>query len=527
MNKDKELVVMNRVSVGIDHELIVDIHAAIRRYDRIGIIGANGSGKTTLLKTIAGTQDVFSGTMSCKCTIDFVSQIHSTDTWGEQTITEYFSSHEVSYQQGLKFLAEHFTFAPDPLTFMKDLSGGQQSMVVLTSAFLVNPEVLLLDEPTNHLDFGAKNKLVQLIRNYPGAIVCVSHDTWFLEKITTTLWIIDDSHIRLFTGTYADYQQELQHKRESDDRKLEVVKKEERKLRIAKKREDVRAARSKKIGREQVHDRSMVRGALGFFKDNAEKIAGKKKQLFDAKKESIEHKKETLSARQKKTVTASIAGTQSEKTLVRIEDAVLSVFGKDILSNVSFTVRSGDRVALVGKNGSGKSSLVKTLFEIPGFETKPQAWLNKTARFEYLDQNYLLVDPEKTVLQNVIDFSGAQSERIREHLSHFMFHDSIVVEKKAKTLSGGMMARLAFVMITIAPIDLLVLDEPTNNLDIETTSAVAEMLNNYQGALIVITHDMGFLERLNIGAVGITDKTLKLVEVDELNPVAELLEQHL
>jgi ATPase subunit of ABC transporter with duplicated ATPase domains len=128
-----------------------------------------------------------------------------------------------------------------------------------------------------------------------------------------------------------------------------------------------------------------------------------------------------------------------------------------------------------------------------GFDLVPSAKINGRMRIEYLDQHYGLIDKEKSILDNVLDFSSVDRERAHQHLSHFLFDDSVLLNKKAKMLSGGMLARLAFVMLTIFPIDLLILDEPTNNLDQETISEIVAILNEYKGALLVISHDIGFL----------------------------------
>ena len=176
-------------------------------------------------------------------------------------------------------------------------------------------------------------------------------------------------------------------------------------------------------------------------------------------------------------------------------------------------MQKGDRVAVMGKNGSGKSALMKAILGQSDYLLEPKPYKNPSLRFEYLDQHYSIIDLNKSVLDNAVEFSGEQVERVRQHLSHFLFGDSLEVLKKAKDLSGGMLARLAFVMLTIAPIDLLILDEPTNNLDMETIEAIKDLLLEYKGGLIVISHDLAFIERLNIQKFYSVDKTLKQVSL--------------
>ncbi len=465
----KQILTAHNLSIGINHELLSDINFGVSKSDRIGIIGPNGSGKTTLLRTIANLEEPLSGSYSMQGSCDYIPQTHQVST----------------------------------------LSGGQQSFQILKDAFLRSSDILLLDEPTNHLDIDAKQALIDLIRNFKGAVICISHDVWFLEQITNRLWIINNGKIRNFTGSYREYKQELIRNEESRERQLEVVQKEKRKLELSRSREEVRSARSKREGKKQKLDRSKSRMEIGRKKMAAEGVAGRNKKQLDEREEIIAEKMSALTSTKKKKVSGTISTSESRGSLIRIKDAVLYVQGNKVLEHVSFDMQKGDRVAVIGKNGSGKSALVKAMLGKPGFELNPKPYLNSSLRCEYLDQHYSIIDPNKSVIDNVADFSGVSSERIRQHLSHFLFSDSREVLKKASQLSGGMMARLAFVMLTIAPIDLLILDEPTNNLDIETIDAIKELLLQYHGGLIVISHDIDFIESLQIQRRYLVEGTLK------------------
>ncbi len=454
----KEILSLNNVSIGIHEELIKDISLSFLKGDKIGIIGSNGSGKTTLLKSIAGLVDVMKGLVACKGSIDYVPQLHATSS----------------------------------------VSGGQQSFGKLSEAFEKDSEVLLLDEPTNHLDTETRERLIKMTQEYKGVLICVSHDAWFLNQITNKLLIIENESLRMFTGSYSDYLEEIKKNTDAQSRRQEAVRKEAKKLEEAQKRESVRAARSKKVGKAHNLDRSTGRGAQGYFAEQAEKAAARNKRNSDNKKEEINEKLKTFSPVKKKKVMSHIETSDSKGSLFRISQATLTVAGNEILQDVSLGMMKGERIALEGNNGSGKSALIKALLNKAGFELSPKPFVNEKLRIEYLDQHYSLIDPNRSVLDNVIDFAGVAPERAREHLSHFLFSETVGVSHKASTLSGGMLARLAFVMLTIAPIDLLILDEPTNNLDMETIDAIADLLLEYHGGLLVISHDVSFLEKLNL-----------------------------
>ncbi len=472
----KEILNLHNGAVGISEVLIENINLGIFQGDSIGIIGPNGSGKTTLLRSLAGELELLEGSFYAKGKVLLVPQL-KTNSEGE-------------------------------------MSGGEQSKKIITEALEKNPDVVLLDEPTNHLDIAAKKELVEKLKEFKGVIICVSHDVWFLNQITNRLLILENNTLRSFTGSYEEYQAELETNKNARSRKREVVLKEQRKLEQDIKKQQQRKSRSEKSAHQAKFDRSESRMAIANKKTKIEKVSAKTKKMFDEKKEEIGVSLETLEDKKRKRVSGSIIAPENKGTILRITDADLSVQEKVITTGISFTVEFGERMVLLGNNGSGKSSLIKAILKQKDFTLLPEAVMNGRMRVEYLDQHYGLIDKEKSVLDNVLDFSSVDRERAHQHLSHFLFDDPVLVTKKAKMLSGGMLARLAFVMLTVSPIDLLILDEPTNNLDQETAAEIVGLLNEYQGALLVISHDIGFLERINITRVGVMDKVFKTYKTE-------------
>jgi ATPase subunit of ABC transporter with duplicated ATPase domains len=396
------------------------------------------------------------------------------------------------------FLREYFHQDLDENKLYEEFSGGQRTLISIALGFLKNPEILLLDEPTNHLDLDAKKILITLINHFPGAVICVSHDVWFLNQITQTLWILEEGGLRFFTGSYEEYRQENLLHEKSRERRLEVINKEERKLKQSQLREQKRAQRSEQKGKAHAVDRSTGRGAQGFFKEKAEQRKAQRKNMLDRKEGLLVQAREQLTPSVKKKVSGSVVTRDTKGGLFHISHATLFIHGQPKVAGITLDMYKGDRVACKGANGSGKSAFVKAILGYDGFSFDEKLYRNPSLRFEYFDQHYGCIDPDKTILENVLNFSGESVERVRQHLSHFLFNDALIVMKKARSLSGGMLARLAFVMLTITPIDLLILDEPTNNLDIETIDAIVEILKEFQGGLLVISHDQHFIDRLAI-----------------------------
>ncbi len=472
----KELLNLHNGAIGISETLIENITLGIFQGDHIGIIGPNGSGKTTLLRSLAGDIELLEGSLHVKGKVVLVPQLKTNDEVG--------------------------------------FSGGEQSKKIITQALETNPEVILLDEPTNHLDIAAKKELVKTLNEFKGVIICVSHDIWFLNQITNRLLIVENNTLRSFTGSYLEYQTELELQKGARSRKREGVLKEQRKLEQDIKKQQQRKSRSEKSAHQAKFDRSESRMAIANKKTKIEKVGAKNKKMFDEKKEEISEALETLEDKKRKKVSGSIIAPENKGTILRITDATLSVVGTVITQGISFSIESRERAVLLGNNGSGKSSFVKALLKQEGFVLSPQAMMNSHMRVEYLDQHYGLIDKEKSVLDNVLHFSSVDRERAHQHLSHFLFDDPLLIHKKAEMLSGGMLARLAFVMLTVSPIDLLILDEPTNNLDQETIAEIVGLLNDYQGALLVISHDISFLEQVRITKVGVMDKIFKTYKTE-------------
>lgn len=481
----KEILTIQNLAIGINDPLIEAISIGIFQGEKIGIIGPNGSGKTTLLRTLAGELDSLKGLFRVQGKIFFVPQLKT-------------NNNEL-------------------------LSGGEQSKKLLREALKSQSEVVLLDEPTNHLDLGSKKELVKNIQQFKGVVICVSHDLWFLQQITNRLLIIEQGIIRSFTGSYREYQQELERNKQAHLRKKEVIFKAQRKLEHVRDKQQKVASRSEKNARKAKFDHSESRMAISNKKNAIEKISARNKKVFDEKKQDLETSLQTLQEKKRKKVSGSIVAPERKGTIIRISHANLLVRDTCIARDIDMTLVSGERMGLLGNNGSGKSSLVKAMLGQNYFRLDPVASIHPHMRIEYLDQHYGLINPEKSVTENVLGFSDADRERAHQHLSHFLFDDPLLLTKKAKWLSGGMLARLAFVMLTISPIDLLILDEPTNNLDQETVQEIIEILNDYQGAMLVISHDVDFLEKIHITKTGVMGKTFKMYQISSEASVGDLI----
>jgi ATPase subunit of ABC transporter with duplicated ATPase domains len=431
--------------------------------NRIGIIGRNGTGKSSLLKILAKKLQPTMGNISLsnEITIGFV----------EQTISDY-----------------------------QDLSGGQRFNKKLSETLGLSPDILLLDEPTNHLDLANRKSLIGMLRRYQGTLIIVTHDTEVLEKCIDTLWHIQDQKITTFNGSYQNYKTQIQQIHHKITKELSSLKKEQKNTHAQLMLEQQRFSKSKAQGKQKVKNKQLTKMAGDLKAAKAEKSHGKKIK-------NVEHKKDKLMQELSDLHIAEVilpkfsltAENVSHATIVSIRDASLGYKDKTVLTTINLNILGTDRIALCGKNGSGKSTLLKALVDKNTIIKTGQWHLPHPDQVGYLDQHYSNLDAELSVFEHIKKMCPEwQEQEIRRHLNDFLFRKNEEVNQLAKNLSGGEKARLSLSLIAAKTPKLLLLDEITNNLDLETKEHIIQVLQQYPGALLVVSHEDSFLGTINI-----------------------------
>lgn len=441
-----------------------DFSAQIHCGDRIAIIGRNGSGKSTLLQLLQGVTQPTSGT------IDIPPDVR-------------------------------MGYVPQIIEQFESLSGGQRLNEALTQALRTNPNVLLLDEPTNHLDRENRKSLLRLLRAYTGTLIVVSHDVELLRTCVDTLWHIDDEKIHIFTGHYDDYIREIGLKRASIEQALSYLQQEKHEVHHALMREQTRAAKSRTKGKKSIEQRKWPTVVSNAKADRASGTTGRKKA-------AIAHRKEELTQQLSELHLSEIILPQFSLNAADVEDRVLlsvsdgSVGYRDrapLLQDIHLVLNGHDRVTIFGRNGSGKSTLVKAILNDPTIRREGNWNVPRPQEIGYLDQHYQTLVPERSVLETIEILVPSWSPvDIRRHLSDFLFRKNEEVHALVSTLSGGEKARLTLAQIAAKTPRLLILDEISNNVDLETREHMIQVLNAYPGAMIVISHDEPFLRALEI-----------------------------
>ena len=429
---------------------------------RIAIIGQNGSGKSTLLRMLQGF-------------------IEPTD--GELLIPEDL---DIGY-------------VPQLIAGFDALSGGERFNEKLTEALANSPNILLLDEPTNHLDLKNRQSLMRMLRSFAGTLIVVTHDLELLS-LFDVMWHIDQGRIRVIKGSYDDYQRELTIQYQAIAQELTQLSRQKREAHQALMKEQIRAKNSRIGGEKKIANRKWptVCSAVKMSRANV---------TTQGKSRGISHKKQILTA----TMSAlrlpevikprfSIQARDSGRVLVAINDGTVG-FDRPLLTAINLSITTGEKIAISGDNGSGKSTLIRAIWGDNAI-TKTGAWqVLQREGIGYLDQHYTTLAVHKTVLdimqEHVSHWSHAA---IRKHLNDFLFRKNEEINAIVSSLSEGEKARLSLALIAAIAPKLLIVDEITNNLDLETREHVIQVLKDYPGAMMVISHDVNFLESIPLTA---------------------------
>ena len=469
-----------------DKSVLSEVGLYITRGDKICLVGRNGCGKSTLLKLITGEYQLDNGKLFKDPGIDIGYLKQDMKFVQTGTIAEFvlkqFKEPELS-----KYLAD-MIFEKLQIKgglLLQNCSGGQLRRAFLAAALVKQPDILLLDEPTNHLDITAIEWLENYINSYQGAVITISHDRAFLENTTNKVWWIDRSLIRKSTRGFKYY----------DSWREEVITEEEAHLR--------------KMNRKLEAEKEWLNtGVTARRKRNQKRLANLHRLREQLR--SYESKLKQAKAKLQFELTEE---TKKAKFIVEARDISFGYpNNKPIISNFSLKIKKGEKIGVIGPNGSGKSTLIKMLIG----ELAPTTG-NVRSGIElditYFDQYRSQLNPNHTLKLTLCPNGGDQifikntHMHVAAYLKKFMF-DPKILNDKVSTLSGGEANRLLLAKALINPGNLLILDEPTNDLDMDSLEMLLEILAEYDGTLIVVSHDRDFLERLVTRTLIFTPQTI-------------------
>ncbi|MEC7941683.1 MAG: ABC transporter ATP-binding protein [Pseudomonadota bacterium] len=487
-----------------DHPLLDRADFALQENERVCLVGRNGAGKSTLMKVLSGSIIMDDGKMQITQDV-VVSRLEQDPPRNEEgTVYDYVAGGLAEIGEQLKIYHDLLDLiATDPSeknlnrltrvqeqldhanawrfedrvtnvlgalkltaeTKLTDLSGGWQRKAALARALVCDPDVLLLDEPTNHLDVATIEWLEGFLKDFRGSIIFISHDRAFIKSMATRIVDLDRGKLSSFPGDYENY----------------LVEKEEA-LRVE---EMQNAEFDKKLAQEEVWIRQGI-------KARRTRNEGRVRALKKLREERLNRREV-----QGKAVIQIDDAQRSGKIVFEAENINFGFEGKQIVKDFSFNIMRGDRIALIGPNGCGKSTVLKLLLD----QLKPDSGrLHCGTKLEvaYFDQYREILDPEKSVIDNLADGKQEVTVGGRERHALSYLQDFLFSPKRARTpvkaLSGGEKNRLLLARIFLKSNNLLILDEPTNDLDIETLELLEDLLANYQGTLLLVSHDRQFVD---------------------------------
>ncbi|MES5818107.1 ABC-F family ATP-binding cassette domain-containing protein [Streptomyces sp. RG80] len=504
---------------------------------RTGLVGVNGSGKSTLLRLIAGELTPTDGAVRVTGEVGYLPQNVTLDTGlrvdealgiaARRAALHAIEAGDVA-EEHFETLGDDWDVEERALATLGELglgdigldrtigevSGGESVLLRLAALLLRRPDVLLLDEPTNNLDLYARRRLYAAVASWPGVMVVVSHDRELLDLVDQ-IADLRGGEVTWYGGNFSAYEEALATEQEAAERMVRVaeadLKKQKRELVDA----QVKLARRKRYGQKMWDQKREPKIVMGARKRAAQESAGKhrimhEERLAEAKErlgDAVEAVRDDDEIRVDLPYTAVPPGREV-LTLMDLEPAYGARVGG------GFDLRGPERVALVGRNGAGKTTLLRT---IAGQLAPVAGEATAHVPMRFLPQRLDVLDDELSVAENVARFApGATNNRIRARLARFLFRGARA-DQKAATLSGGerFRAALAALMLAEPAPQLLMLDEPTNNLDMASVRQLTTALDSYEGALIVASHDLPFLE-----SIGITRWLLLDGELRETTPEA-------
>jgi ATP-binding cassette subfamily F protein uup len=469
-----------RLSLG-GAPLFDGVDLALSRGERAALVGANGAGKSTLMRIVQGSLEADAGERAITSGADIATVDQEPDLTGFATLLDYaMSRYGAPACPAYAAEAALASLGLDPARTVQGLSGGELRRAALARAFAADPAILLLDEPTNHLDVPAIEDLEERLKSFSGACLIVSHDRRFLERVSTAcLWLRQRRVIKLDRGygAFEDWAEAVETEEARALAKLETQLKAEEHWLLR----GVTARRSRNEGRR----RKLM--AMRAERSARVQAAARANAEIEAEK-----------------------GRDSGQLVLQARNVSKTWPGAaaPVVSNLSLTVRRGDRIGIVGPNGAGKSTLLGLLL---GHIQPDAGEIRRGVNLEiaYVDQARALLDPAKSIRDTLCPLGGDQvmvrgrPVHVAAYAKSFLFRAE-QLRQPAGALSGGERNRLALALVLAQHSNLLVLDEPTNDLDMDTLDALEEALDNFDGTVLIVSHDRAFLDSVATQTLGAT-----------------------
>ena len=479
------LAKINRLKKYYGDKLVLNIdNFEILDGDRIGLVGENGAGKTTLIKALLNLIEVDEGSIYLTKSYSYISQLDKfTENINVTKVKKVFNA---------------------PNSYSDFLSGGEKVKLKIAKALSENTSLIIADEPTSNLDKKSVEVLEEMLKSYSGSLLLVSHDREFLDKLCNIIVEIDNGMVKIYNGNYSKYIELKALEKETQLREYNNYATEKKRLEnailVKEKLGNSIKKTPKRMGNSEARLHRKMGGQKGKKKiDNAIKNINKRIEHLEVKEKPIEIKETKIRIKEGMELIT--------KTPIEIKDLNLCVGNKVLFDNISIRIKRGKRIAIIGENGCGKSTLIKEIIRNSNECIK----INGKVRIGYFDQEQNILNEDKSILENIKENSSFDEGFIRINLDGFGFkgHD---VYKKISVLSGGEKVKVALCKIILSDNNVLILDEPTNYLDIKSMESLESALINTNKTLILVSHDRRFVEKVCNYLIFIEDRTIRVFD---------------
>lgn len=460
--------------------LLLDIEdLSIYQNDKIGIVGVNGVGKTTLLEIISNNINYDSGDLFIdkNIIIKYIPQLGDPIS---KKISEKYAS----------------IFQIDNI-WSKSMSGGEKTRFKLADGLDSNPDILLVDEPTNNLDIDGIELITNSFKEYNGTLLVVSHNRYFLDEVCNKILEIENGKCKIYNGNYSKYIKLKELELIKDTNEYEKFVNEKNRLTNLKSNIENKSARVRTTPKR-----------MGNSEARLHKMGGQKnKANLDKFAKSVEKRIQNMEVKEKPLeqdiIKINILDSRKpyNKILISGKNINKSYRNNIIFSNANFNINNGRKTALIGENGSGKTTLINMILN------KENINISKNVRIGYFSQSLSILDEERTILENVMENSIHDESMARLILARLLIKGNKVFEK-LKVLSGGERVKVSFAKMILEDINFLILDEPTNYLDINSLEVIEEVLKYYNGSILLVSHDVKFIENICNEILIIKDKKI-------------------
>lgn len=462
--------------------LVLDIDKfEILENEKIGLVGENGSGKTTLIKALIGKIDIDEG------------QVYLTDSYS------YIAQNEESYGLASNNKIKSVLNAPD--NFEEYLSGGEKIKLKITNAFKEEKKLIIADEPTSNLDEQSTLVLEDMLKKYSGAMILVSHDRALLDSLCEKIVEIEDSKLKVYYGNYTTYLDLKEKERNRKQLEFDKYIFEKNRLEYSKMRKINLSNNTKKTPKR-----------MGNSEARLHKMGNQRsKQNIDRNAKSIQSRIDKLEIKEKPKNIEPIKIYIKEgleilgKNVLEISNLTLLAGKKILLNNVSFKIKKGKKIALLGQNGCGKTTLIKEIIK----DNNSAISINPRTRIGHFSQNQNNLLDEKSILENIKISSSFDETFIRINLNLFGFNSNDIY-KNISTLSGGERVKVALCKVILEDNNLLILDEPTNYLDIVSLDSLEKSLKNTNKTMLIVSHDRTFIDKVCDYIIEIKDQNIEM-----------------